>query len=80
VRVRLHDPDGARPEHVSLPPLAVTVTVPPGAPASELTLKPTSTLWPELDGFGSWAVICVLVAAFPGVTGLTLTGSDTAVV
>ena len=45
----------------------LTVTLPVGVPAVDVTVKSTVTAWPTADGSGVWLVIVVVVAAAPTV-------------
>ena len=55
---------------LSVSSLTLTITVPSGVPAPEVTVKPTVTASPGLDGSGLWPVMVVVVAAGGG--GLTV--------
>src|SRR5690242_3336931 len=68
------DPAGASdPVHVSVA-LALTVTVPVGVPEAAVTENPTVTTCPGSEGFGSSAVMLVVVATGPG--ACTSIGAD----
>jgi hypothetical protein len=74
-REQLPDPPARSPVQLSTP--SVTVTVPAGVPAGELTVKLTVTASPGSDGSGVSAVMVVVVVAGGGGAAVTLTGCVT---